>query len=309
MAVELLGNGGSTTLSAAVDGVVTSLPVTSAATFPTGTGQYRIRVGDELMIVTGGIGTTTWTVVRGAESTAASHASGATVRHVLTGGALKPMLVPAGGAAGNVLTKSTAADYDAAWAAAAGGGGSSWTLEKDLPLTSLTDWTAEGTGTWTVEVDRIRQSAVNTNVKRLRYTGMAIPAACVVQAEVRTDSSATADNRVGLTVGIPTAGGTGGVAAHMRGNGTHLTEVYYEVDALSAHGTTVLPATVAYGTYVTLRMHVTDGAATIYVNGARLTTLRNNVGGAGQRPWLGLYSYNADSSWRNLKVWGPTLPA
>lgn len=85
MAVELFGNGGSTTLSAAVDNLVTTLPVTSAAGFPSGTGQYRIRVEDELMIVTGGLGTTSWTVTRGAEgTTAASHASGVTVRHVLT---------------------------------------------------------------------------------------------------------------------------------------------------------------------------------------------------------------------------------
>lgn len=89
MPAELFGNGGETTLSAAVDNVVTTLPVTSAAGFPSGEGQYRIRVGDELMVVTGGLGTTSWTVTRGAEgTTAAAHASGATVRHILTADAL-----------------------------------------------------------------------------------------------------------------------------------------------------------------------------------------------------------------------------
>jgi hypothetical protein len=55
--------------------------------FPT-TGQFRIKIDAELMLVTAVSGTT-FTVTRGIEgSTAASHANGATVTHILTAGAL-----------------------------------------------------------------------------------------------------------------------------------------------------------------------------------------------------------------------------
>jgi len=57
----------------------TTITVASAAGFPTTNGYY-IRIDNEDMQVTGGAGTTTWTVVRHALlSTATTHASGATV--------------------------------------------------------------------------------------------------------------------------------------------------------------------------------------------------------------------------------------
>jgi hypothetical protein len=56
----------------------TTLTVTSAAGFPTT--PFTIRVDDESMTVTGGFGTTTWTVTRGVNgSTAAAHVNSQTV--------------------------------------------------------------------------------------------------------------------------------------------------------------------------------------------------------------------------------------
>jgi hypothetical protein len=73
-----------TTLNGAINNSVTSITVTSFTGFPT-SAQYRIRIDNEIMIVTGGAGTTTWTVTRGAEGTpAASHLDLATVIHNLT---------------------------------------------------------------------------------------------------------------------------------------------------------------------------------------------------------------------------------
>jgi hypothetical protein len=57
----------------------TTITVASAAGFPT-TGAYYIRIDNEVMQVTAGQGTTTWTVARGQLGTAAAtHAAGATV--------------------------------------------------------------------------------------------------------------------------------------------------------------------------------------------------------------------------------------
>ncbi len=149
MAVELFGNGGTTSLAAAVDNLATTLGVASASGFPTGTGQYRIRVDDELMVVTGGAGTTTWTVTRGAEGTAAvAHASGATVRHVLTAGALTPGLIRSGGAAGQVLIKATAADYDVAWGAGVPSGTEDQALRYNAAGAAVAVTPPWGGGAW-----------------------------------------------------------------------------------------------------------------------------------------------------------------
>ena len=91
MPTEQFANNAQTTLAAAVPAAVAGAPGTitvSAATgFPAGP-QFRVRVGDELMLVTAVAGTT-WTVTRGIEGTAAAaHAAGDTVTQVLTAGAL-----------------------------------------------------------------------------------------------------------------------------------------------------------------------------------------------------------------------------
>lgn len=73
----------STTLSGAVATTgATSLTVTSASGFP-GSGAYDIYIDNEEMTVTAGQGTTTWTVTRGVNNTAAAtHLNGAIVRQV-----------------------------------------------------------------------------------------------------------------------------------------------------------------------------------------------------------------------------------
>lgn len=72
-----------TTLAAAVTTpTVTSITVASASGFPT-SGNYTITIGTEQMTVTGGWGTTTWTVTRGVNgTTAATHANAASVAQV-----------------------------------------------------------------------------------------------------------------------------------------------------------------------------------------------------------------------------------
>jgi Tfp pilus assembly protein PilX len=67
-----------TTLPSALNATQTTINVSSATGFP-GT-SFRIRIDDEYMTVTGGFGTTTWTVTRGVNgSTAASHIASQTV--------------------------------------------------------------------------------------------------------------------------------------------------------------------------------------------------------------------------------------
>lgn len=71
---------GLTTLSAAISSTgATSMTVTSASQFP-GSGNYYVLIDSEVVQVTAGQGTTTWTISRGAlGTTAATHSNGAAV--------------------------------------------------------------------------------------------------------------------------------------------------------------------------------------------------------------------------------------
>ncbi len=81
---ETFSNFGQTNLTSAINNSTTSITVDSASSFP-GTGPYRITVDAEIMLVTAGFGTTSWTVTRGQESTSAvSHLQGAAVAQTLT---------------------------------------------------------------------------------------------------------------------------------------------------------------------------------------------------------------------------------
>lgn len=81
-ATTLSGNGGSITSGA------TSLIVANASGFPT-TGNFRILIGSELILVGAVSGTTFSSLTRGLESTtAASHNDGDAVTHILTAASL-----------------------------------------------------------------------------------------------------------------------------------------------------------------------------------------------------------------------------
>lgn len=79
-------NSAQTTLNGAINNAVTSLIVTSALPFPQNTTEpFRILIDSEIMLVTAGQGTTTWTVIRGVEGTAAAaHSNLATVTHMVS---------------------------------------------------------------------------------------------------------------------------------------------------------------------------------------------------------------------------------
>jgi len=92
-----VGPGASTTLTSAITAAQTSLTVASPTGFPTS--QFKIRIDDEVMTVTGGYGTTSWTVTRGVSgTTAASHASSQTV--------LREDATPSGELSWNASTKT-----------------------------------------------------------------------------------------------------------------------------------------------------------------------------------------------------------
>ena len=113
---ELYTNDPGTTLNGAIISSDLSLTVTSATGFP-GSGTFRIRIDNEIMIVTA-VASNVFTVTRGAEGTsAASHSNGATINHMLTAGALDAIRAnmistglaasrPAGGKSGDLYVST-----------------------------------------------------------------------------------------------------------------------------------------------------------------------------------------------------------
>lgn len=87
MAFELYTNNAISNLDGTIDDNDLSLVVTDASEFPT-TGNFRIRVDNEIMLVTA-VASETFTISRGHESTTpAAHTDGARVAHILTAGAI-----------------------------------------------------------------------------------------------------------------------------------------------------------------------------------------------------------------------------
>lgn len=89
--MEQFSNSARTTLNGAINNSQTTLVVADASAFPS-VPQFRIRIDNEIMKVTGVSGTT-FTVVRAAEAVAgttlaATHADGALVQGILTAGAM-----------------------------------------------------------------------------------------------------------------------------------------------------------------------------------------------------------------------------
>jgi len=91
MANEILVNDFTTTLNGSISSGATSLVVNDSPTSAMTAGQFRVRIDDELFLVTavGGSGNKTWTVSPGQESTTqASHSSGVSVYVVVTAGGI-----------------------------------------------------------------------------------------------------------------------------------------------------------------------------------------------------------------------------
>lgn len=84
---ERLENNVTSTLSSTINSSVTTVTVASGTNFPS-EGDYRIIIGDEIMLVTAR-STNDLTVERAADSTTAdTHSAGSSVRMILTAGAL-----------------------------------------------------------------------------------------------------------------------------------------------------------------------------------------------------------------------------
>jgi hypothetical protein len=84
MPTEKFANSATTTLGSPMTDTDLTLTVTTTSGFPT-TPKFRVKIDNEIIMVTANVTTLTWTIQRGLESTIpAAHSSGAIVSQILT---------------------------------------------------------------------------------------------------------------------------------------------------------------------------------------------------------------------------------
>lgn len=190
MTTERFANQASTILSSAVGFGDLSIIVQSTTHFPTFP-EFRVRIGQELLLVTEVVGTT-WTVTRGIEGTsAASHAVGTAVVAVLTGGALDEMRAEIEGehlTAGSLATTTTSVVVSGATAPSAG---------QALVATSGT------AAAWGKPSDATAADGLTTTTTTVAVSGAIAPSAG--QALVATGATAAAWGTPAIANGLASA--------------------------------------------------------------------------------------------------------
>lgn len=193
----------------------------------------------------------------------------------------------------------------------AGGGGGGWTEVLNLPLTTMTGWTV-GTGAWTASAAGMRQSNTAAGYSRVAHTAsLHRQGALVVEAEIRADvMPSTSVSRAGILIGTPMLANAGGayfVVLRSASAGL-VTHAYWERDAELAGPNIPLTTSIALGTWIKLRIVKYGSDIEAFINDVYLGTA---VIPMSARPLsaIGLYCYQADATFRNLKTWVPALPA
>jgi hypothetical protein len=195
--------------------------------------------------------------------------------------------------------------------------GSSWLKEISLPLSTLTGWTA-GVGTWAISSGVIRQSNTANAVNRLHLNQRFNLANCMVEVDVKLDTTPNSvSSRGGFVFGTPAAAdGTNGheISLISKSSTTQATAVDFEQDAVVNFGQVNLAANIPNGTWTTLRIYKAGNHYTVWINGSYLTSFQFGINAAGAASGyefgrLALYSYASDVSFRNLSVWTPTVLA
>jgi len=212
MAVERYANNATSTLSGSITAASTTLAVNSAADFPT-SGQFRILIDSEILLVTSVAGTT-FTVQRGVEGTvAAAHNSNATVEHVLTKFSLvgiRSLDARQFGATGDGTTDDTAALQAAIDALADGDYGELFIPAGDYKLTSalvipaMSYKTIRGAD-WGVTF--LRQ--YTSNVPVLTTTVENMPAVTIRDLQLVYNTQQTSTDTSGIALAFQATGATG----------------------------------------------------------------------------------------------------
>jgi len=243
----------------------TSMVVTSATGSPAA--NFRVKIENELILVTAKSGTT-FTITRGIEgTTAASHADGSAVTHVLTSASLAQLI-------------------------AEGASGATWVQDINESGASFSNWTALG-GSWDSDGTVIRHTSVANAWQESKYNTL-IPLGfpVIAEAEIRLPS---AGQGTGSFVQSGIKIGRTGILFRYSGTQAILHQDFAITDYRD------FAFTIALDTWYKLRAVTSGPLVSIYVDGVLKAT--SLVGGTGAADYFGLGGYNSLMHYRNIKLW------
>lgn len=184
-------------------------------------------------------------------------------------------------------------------AAASGAGGSPWTQSVNESGASFANFTA-ASGTWSSDGTQIKQTDTTAASRLAKYNTPVVTGGIVLEAKVQV-RTAGADKITGLLVGFDgTNAGAIGIRINQSGS------VQLVCDQTSTLLTVL--ASISVNTYYTLRMVVFGGVVSAYLDGVLIGSAGNNGQRSNDATYIGLFSFGAESWFKDLKAYNLTLP-
>lgn len=155
-------------------------------------------------------------------------------------------------------------------------------------------------GQWISDGTVIKQTGTAIAESRARYNTQSAIGCLIIETEVQIRSGGTA-RRAGLLLAYNGAGGTTGISITLSESSD---QILIETDGVANRLT--IPFVVLQDTWYTLRVVLFGNMASVYVNGILYGSA--NAGTSADTSFWGLFTYQAEGWFRNIRGWNPTFP-
>lgn len=180
------------------------------------------------------------------------------------------------------------------------GSPSAFTQVVDEPGTSFANWTAVG-GTWLSSGAVIRQTDATANQRYAKYNTIVQAGPFIFESEIQLRNSGS--TRIGgMVISFDGAGSSGGMGARIDEGDIVRAEVVGTGSGIN------FSATINVNTWYKLRIISNGTICSVYLDGVLL-----GVAGAMQTSvdarYIGLYTFQTEAWFRNIKAWTLSFPA
>ena len=182
----------------------------------------------------------------------------------------------------------------------AGGGGVGWNQDVNESGASFANFTGVS-GTWASNGSEIQQTNAGTGAYRTARYNTILPLGLpwIFETEIRVDSTPGATPLAGVIIAYDGTANGGGIGVSLEADAN---VVKIDQAQIAARGT--LAHTINETTWYKLRVVSTGWWFSIYVDGTLKGTIEAGAGASGDpQSYIGLITFNATVSYRNLKFW------
>jgi hypothetical protein len=184
----------------------------------------------------------------------------------------------------------------------ASGSGINWTQAINEGGTSFANFTAVS-GTWSSDGTVIKQTDASANNRFARYNTLISMPFLVYEAEIQLRSSG-AGRSGGLALGFDGTAGSG-ISVVFIDEGANAAKV--EVTLVESLIT--ITATINVNTWYKLRAVTSGGFVSVYLDGTLLGSTGKSISRMSNSSYIGLFTYQSEVWFRNIKAWNLDLPA